>query len=356
MKLQRSNIDFAEKAEEHIRKFKQLLEAAEQRTSEEKARRAEEKKLYEEEMVRVREEGDRRVEQVGKMAKEITQQVKEEASRRTEERRGHAEEVKRVREEGNRRVERISNMADEINRQVKEEATLRAEERSEILKRAEDATKKAQEAIAAALAGKEEAERRSAKLMEEAEAKIQKAVEEAMMRVEPRKGNPRTERQWNSEVPDSDADIEAVQDLVQIPTAGSSNRGMDDESSLEKLPSRGMNQKVTFSNFHSFFWLKFFQNSIKKLAHVQPAQMSRVHFEEVIPAFADVEIDNTEGEVDEGAIDETRKGNRMEDVEMRMNSQDVEADMTDDIYVSTDEDAETGGKKKKNKASSFSPF
>lgn len=117
-----------------------------------------------------------------------------------------------------------------------------------------------------------------------------------------------------------------------------------------------MNQKVTFSNFHSFFWLKFFQNSIKKLAYVQPTQMSRVHFEEAIPAFADVEIDNTDGEVDEGAIDETRKGNRMEDVEMRMNSQDVEADMTDDIYGSTDEDAETGGKKKKNKASSFSPF
>ena len=84
--------------------------------------------------------------------------------------------------------------------------------------------------------------------------------------------------------------------------------------------------------------------------------MSRVHFEEVIPTFADVEIDNMEGEVDEGAIDETRKGNRMEDVEMRMNLQDMEADMTDNFYVSMDEDAETGGKKKENKASSFLPF
>ena len=149
-------------------------------------------------MVRVREEGKQRVEEVGKIA----QQVKEEASWQAEERKRHVEEIKRVRDEGNHRVERVSKMAEEIHRQVNEEATRRAKERrihheeiekikkeahrreEEIFKRAEDATKKAQEAIAVALAGKEAAERQSANLMEEAGEKFRKAVEEAMVRVE----------------------------------------------------------------------------------------------------------------------------------------------------------------------------
>jgi hypothetical protein len=261
-----------------MKEFKRLLEVAEQRTSEEKAWRVEDKRLYEEEIVRVREEGNQRVEEFGKMAEEITQQVKEEASRRTEESRAHIEEVKRIIEEGNRRVEQVARMAEWIKKQAKEEATRRAEERrvhseeverikkegsqreEEIFKRAEDATKTAQEAIAAALAGKEEAERRSTKLMEEAE-KIRKAVEEVTMRVEQQKGNPHTERQRRviqnlEEVPDSDADIEAVQDLVQIPTAGSSSTGMEEPSLMEhhlRDTNQGVKQKVTFSNFNSFF-------------------------------------------------------------------------------------------------------
>jgi hypothetical protein len=274
VKLQRSNQDFAGKAEEYGKELKQLLDAAEQRTSEEKALRAKEKRFYEEEMVRVREEGKRRVEEVSKIA----QQVKEEASRQAEERRGHVEEIKRVRDEGSHRVERVSKMAEEIHRQQKEEATRRAEERrihheeiekikkeahrreEEIFKRAEDATKKAQEAIAAALAGKEAAERQSANLMEEAGEKIRKAVEEAMVRVEQRKGNPRTERQEsvirNSEMLDSDADVEAVQELVQIPTAGPSN--------LAKRHLR-VEQKVTFSDFQGFFSANYsIKDSIKE--------------------------------------------------------------------------------------------
>jgi hypothetical protein len=246
-------MDFAEKAEEHIRELKQLLEAAEQRNSEQMAQRAEEKRIYEEEIVRVREEGKRRVEEVGKMADEIAQRVKEETSRRAEERRGYVEEVKRVREEGNQRVERVANMAQEINRHVKEEATRRAEElekvknernrrEEEIFKRAEDATQKAQEAIAAALAGKVEAERHSANLMEEAEEKIRKAVEDAVTRMDRQKENHRTERQHRiirnlEEMPDSDADVEAIQNIVRIPIAGPSNRGI-------REPLGGMNQRV----------------------------------------------------------------------------------------------------------------
>jgi len=195
----------AEKGEEHIRELKRLLDAAERRTSEEKAQRAEEKRLYEEEIVRVREEGNQRVEEVSRMAKEITQQLKEEARRQTEERRVHNKEVERVKKEGNRQ--------------------------DEILKRAE-------EAIAAALAGKEEAERRSSNLMEKVEERIRKAVEEATMRVE-------RLRQWeiiqnSDQVIDLDADVESVQDLVQIPTAGPSNRGMDG----------GMNQGQTSIPFY----------------------------------------------------------------------------------------------------------
>jgi hypothetical protein len=264
VKLQRSNQDFTEKAEEYVRELKQLLEAAEQRTSEEKDRRAKDKRLYEDEIVRVREEGKRGLEEVGKMTEEMSQRLKEEASQRAEERRVHVKDIERVREEGNRRVERVSNMAEEIHRQVKEDAKRRAEERrihneeiekvkkegnrreEEIFKRAEDATKKAQEAISAALSGKEEAERQSAKLMEEAEEKIRKAVEDAMMRVEWRKGDPGTERRYrvirNSvEAPDSVADVEAVGDLLRIPIAEQSNRGMDEPSQRH---SRGMNQRV----------------------------------------------------------------------------------------------------------------
>lgn len=267
-------MDFAGKAEEHVKELKQLLEAAEQRTSEEMARRAEEKRLYEEEIVKVREEGKRRVEEVSKMTKEIAQRLKEEASRRDEEKRSYVEEMKRVREEGSERVERVANMAEGINRQVKEEAMRRDEEKrihneeieriknegnrreEEIFKRAEDATKKAQEAIAVALAGKEEAERRSANLMQEAEEKIQKAVEEAMMRVEQRKGGggTHTKIQYTTtrnseELPDSDVDVGVVEDLVRIPEP--SNRGID---------ARGMDQrveqKVTFFELPVAFWLK----------------------------------------------------------------------------------------------------
>lgn len=57
--------------------------------------------------------------------------------------------------------------------------------------------------------------------MEEAEEKIQKAVEEAMTRVKRRKENPRTELQYTAirnseELPDSDVDIDVVEDLVGI--------------------------------------------------------------------------------------------------------------------------------------------
>jgi hypothetical protein len=216
--LQRLNLDFAEKAKGNIREFKRLLEAAERRASEQEAQRAVEKGLYEEEIESVREEGNRRVEEVGKMANEINRQAKEEATRRAEERRVHNEEIERVKIEWNRREE-------------------------EIFKRAEDTTKKAREAIAAALAGKEEAERRYANLMEEAGQKIGKAVEEATARVEREwRIRQRTVIQNSGELPDSDADVEAVQDLVQIPTTGPSNRGMDVE------------QRVTFSpNFNRFF-------------------------------------------------------------------------------------------------------
>ena len=269
-------MDFAGKAEEHVKELKQLLEAAEQRISEETSRRAEEKRLYEEEIVRVREEGKRGVEEVSKMTKEIAQRLKEEASRRDEEKRSYVEEIKRVREEGSERVEQVANMAKEINQQVMAEAIQRAEEKrihneeieriknegnrreEEIFKHAEDATKKAQEAIALALAGKEEAERRSANLMQEAEEKIQKAVEEAMMRVERRKGkgNTHTKIQYTAtrnseELPDSDVDVEVVEDLVRTPIAEPSNRGID---------ARGMDQrdeqKVTFFELPVAFWLK----------------------------------------------------------------------------------------------------
>ena len=263
VKLQWLNLEFTGKVEEYGKELKQLLDTAEQRTSEEKALRAKEKRFYKEEMVRVREEGKWWVEEVGKIA----QQVKEEASRQAEERKRHVEEIKRVRDEGNHRVERVSKMAEEIHRQVNEEATRWAKERrihheeiekikkeahwreEEIFKRAEDATKKAQEAIVVALAGKDVAEWQSANLMEEAGEKFWKAVEEAMVRVEQRKGNPRTERQdsviWNlEEMLDSDTDVEAVQELVQIPTAGPSN--------LAKHHLR-VEQKVTFSDFLCFF-------------------------------------------------------------------------------------------------------
>jgi hypothetical protein len=225
-----------------------LLEAAEQRSSEEKAQRAQEKIFYEEEIARVREEGNRRVEQVGKMAEEITQRVKEEASRQNEERRRHVEDIKCVREEGNRRVQQVANMAEEISRQVKEEATRRAEERknhNEEIERIKKEWNLREEEIF-----------KRAKAQEGVEEKIRKAVEKAMM-MEGRNENPHTVSQYRSfqnarEEPDSDADVEIVQDLVEIPIAEASNRGMDE-------PSRGMNQReqrveqtVTFSSFDSF--------------------------------------------------------------------------------------------------------
>ena len=288
-------------------------------------------------MVRVREEeGIRQIEQ-----------VKEEASRVREER-------NRVREEG----KRVANMAERVNRQAKELATQQAEERrvlneeverlkqegsrreDEVLKRAEDATKKAQEAIAAALAGKEEAEQRSTNLMEEVEERIRKAVEEAMMGVEQRKGNPHTERQWrimqNSEVPDSDTDVEVVQHLVQIPTAVSSNRSTEEQVMNPRVV------QVTFPpNFNSFFRLTVLPKVLsKKLVHAQSTQMSRLHFEEDSPTFTEtpVGIDDAEiegmgtslqGEEDEDEDEDTGKGNIMEeDVEMGMYLQDEGANET----------------------------
>ena len=121
------------------------------------------------------------------MAEEIHQQVNEEATQRAEEKRIHHEEIEKIKKEAHRREE-------------------------EIFKRAEDATKKAQEAIAVALSGKEAAERQSANFMEEAGEKFRKAVEEAMVRVEQRKGDPRTKRQDSvirnsKEMLDSDADV-----------------------------------------------------------------------------------------------------------------------------------------------------
>ncbi|KAF8806866.1 hypothetical protein BYT27DRAFT_7256879 [Phlegmacium glaucopus] len=167
------------------------------------------------------------------MVEEITRQVKEEATQRTEQRKAHIEEVERMKNKGHQCEE-------------------------DIFKHAEEIKKRAQEAIAAALAGKEEAERRSTNLMEETEKRIQKAVEEVRIRVERQEGNPHTKRQQRviqnlEEAPDSEADIEAVQNLVWVPTAGPSNRGMD-EPSLAEHHSRDMNQG-------------------------EPAQTSRVHFE-----------------------------------------------------------------------------
>ena len=221
-------MDYAEKLDELTKEFKQLL--AEQRTSNEKARRAEEKVFYEEEVAKVRQEAKEQVEEVGKMVvKEITQHV--------------------------------ANIAEEIKRQGKEEATRRAKERSEemekskkewnqreeeILKRVENATKEAQEAIfAAALAGKVEAEQQSANLMKKAEEMIRQAMEKAMVRVERRKGDPRSQREYtyvrNS---DSDADVEIVQNLVQVPIAGPLNRGIDQTTFAKRLHSRDMDQSV----------------------------------------------------------------------------------------------------------------
>ena len=125
--------------------------------------------------------------------------------------------------------------------------------------------KKAQEAIVAALAGKEEAERQSANLMEKVEQRSQKAVEEAMMRVE-------QQSQWkviqNSvEVLDLDSDNEAVQDVVHIPTAKQSNRG---EAPLMEHHLKGTESKK------------------EKEMCMSSQCRSRVHFEEDTPAFAEI--------------------------------------------------------------------
>ena len=116
----------------------------------------------------------------------------------------------------------------------------------EILKRVENATKEAQEAIfAAALAGKVEAEQQSANLMKKAEEMIRQAMEKAMVRVERRKGDPRSQREYtyvrNS---DSDADVEIVQNLVQVPISGPPNRGIDQTTFAKRLHSRDMDQSV----------------------------------------------------------------------------------------------------------------
>ena len=234
-------MDFAEKAEEHVRELRQLLEAAEHRTSEEMARRAQEKRFYEEEIERVREEGNRRVEEVGRMAEEIIQRVNEAASQQAEERIRHIEEIKRVREEGNQRVGQVANMAEEISRQVKEEATWRAEERKkhdEEIERIKKAWSRQEEEIF------KRAEESNKKAEEEVEEKIRKAVEEAMMKVQQNR-NPHTKIQ-NAEVSDSDADVEIVEDLVDIRIAGPSNRGVEQKvtfptstvSWLTKIPSQ----------------------------------------------------------------------------------------------------------------------
>ena len=55
-------------------------------------------------IVRVREEGNQQVEQVGKMAKDITQQVKEEASQRTEERRVMPRRLKGLEKKGTKEL------------------------------------------------------------------------------------------------------------------------------------------------------------------------------------------------------------------------------------------------------------
>lgn len=190
-------------AEEQAREFKQMLE---KQTSKEEARRVEETRLYEEEIIKVREEANRRVEEVSKMAKEIAQRVEEEARQRAEEKRLHEEEIIRVREEANWRVEEVGKMAEEIAQRVEEEASRRAEEKrlheeevrmlrekedehidrfhriaQQISKRAEDVTGKVQEAVVEALARKKEAEQQSAILMmEESEEKIRRLVEESM--------------------------------------------------------------------------------------------------------------------------------------------------------------------------------
>ncbi|KAF8810359.1 hypothetical protein BYT27DRAFT_7209607 [Phlegmacium glaucopus] len=127
--------------------------------------------------------------------------------------------------------------------------------------------------------------------MEETEKRIRKAVEEVRIRVERQEGNPHTERQQgvirnSEEAPDSEADIEAVQNLVQVPTAGPSNRGMD-EPFLAEHHSRDMNQG-------------------------EPAQTSRVHFEgginvmgsEVEGMSVSSQSDEEETEEDEEEVEE----------------------------------------------------
>jgi hypothetical protein len=230
-------MDFAEKAEEQAREFKRMLE---QQTSEEEARRAKEKRLYEEEIIKVREEANRRVEEVSKMAKEIGQRVEEEARRRAEEKRHHEEEIIRLREEANRRVEEVGKMAEETAQRVEEEASRRAEEKrlheeevrmlrenedehvnrfhriaQQISKRAEEATAKVQEAIVEAHARKNAAEQQSAILMKESEEKVRRLVEESMTR---ERAYLRTER--HTFIRNSDLDTE-VED--RIPIGGQSN-------------------------------------------------------------------------------------------------------------------------------------
>jgi hypothetical protein len=283
-KLQRSNMDFAEKAEEQAREFKQMLE---QQTSEERARRAEEKRLYEEEIIKVRAEANRRVEEVGKIAEEIAQRVEEEARRRAEEKRLHEEEILRIREEANRRVEEeasraeekrlheeeiirvredahrrveeVGKMAEETAQRVEEEARRRVEEKrlheeevrrlreegDELVKqftdiaqginqKAENATKIVQEAVVVALARKKEAEQRCANFMEESEKKVRQAVEE--MRV----GHyPRTERHGFIRNPDL-----VIDDEDRIPIGGPSNRAIDDPSLAKIHHSRAMDRRV----------------------------------------------------------------------------------------------------------------
>ena len=53
---------------------------------------------------------------------------------------------------------------------------------------------------------------------------------------------------------------------------------------------------------------------------------------------------------------DTSLGIGIPDVTMRTNLEDKEADMTEEMHMSMDEVVETGGKKKKNKASRFSAF
>ena len=138
------------------------------------------------------------------------------------------------------------------------------------------------------------------------------------MRVEGRKENPHTKR-WRvaqelEEVLDSDVDVEAVQDLVRIPTTGRSNRGMNEPSLMESKEMcmssqgeedeeevnetgktwRGKRKDSKKARIFPAFQVLFdtlLKIPPKKSVCVQHVQMSsRGHLEEDAPTFVEMSI------------------------------------------------------------------